>query len=227
MMTDRLGNRKTGAGRWGTRDAAWFGLAITACAAALLLVACDGAVVPGNGNGGGGSPTPNPSGTPAPTASPTPQPTASPDPSPTPTPNPSLPCAVDADCDDGMFCNGTETCLVNIQQCAPGTSPCDAETEECDEALDECVKLADPGCLSDLDCAAGEFCNLNSGQCLPDFTASCVPGAGVCNIANFSPGCENPDCCTVVCALDPSCCLVQWTQTCAELAFSFSTCLAP
>jgi hypothetical protein len=85
-----------------------FGLAITACAAALLLVACDGAVVPGNGNGGGGSPTPNPSGTPAPTASPTPQPTASPDPSPTPTPNPSLPCAVDADCDDGMFCNGTE-----------------------------------------------------------------------------------------------------------------------
>ena len=69
--------------------------------------------------------------------------------------------------------------------------------------------------------------NTNTGQCLPDYTATCVPGAGVCNIANSSPGCENPDCCQVICALDPSCCLVQWTQQCADMAFSVSSCLAP
>lgn len=89
------------------------------------------------------------------------------------------------------------------------------------------MPIVEPGCESDQDCDADEFCNVGTGQCLPDFTATCVPGAGVCNIANSSPGCENRDCCTVVCALDPTCCLIQWTQQCADMAFSFSTCLAP
>jgi len=97
----------------------------------------------------------------------------------------------------------------------------------CDEANDDCVPIAEPGCTSNADCDSDEFCNTNTGQCLPDYTATCVPGAGVCNIANSSPGCENPDCCQVICALDPSCCLVQWTQQCADMAFSVSSCLAP
>ena len=32
------------------------------------------------------------------------------------------PCTVDADCDDGIFCNGTETCVASV--CQPGTDPC-------------------------------------------------------------------------------------------------------
>ena len=31
-------------------------------------------------------------------------------------------------------------------------------------------------------------------------------------------GCDDPDCCAEVCELDPSCCLDEWDELCAELA---------
>lgn len=34
-------------------------------------------------------------------------------------------CTVDADCDDGVFCNGAETCDVATGNCIAGTRPCD------------------------------------------------------------------------------------------------------
>lgn len=49
-------------------------------------------------------------------------------------------CGGDADCDDGIFCNGAETCVTAA--CAVGTKPC-LEEGRCDEALDQCF---DPGC---------------------------------------------------------------------------------
>jgi len=45
------------------------------------------------------------------------------------------PCSVDADCDDGLFCNGVETCEVG--SCVAGSSPCQAD-ESCNEATDSC-----------------------------------------------------------------------------------------
>ena len=44
-------------------------------------------------------------------------------------------CASDIECDDGMFCNGAETCINGT--CRPGTDPCPAGTE-CIEETDEC-----------------------------------------------------------------------------------------
>jgi hypothetical protein len=42
-----------------------------------------------------------------------------------------------------------------------------------------------------------------------------MAGAGSCCQSNGSPGCENPECCTEVCGLDPFCCLTTWDEVCA------------
>ena len=44
-------------------------------------------------------------------------------------------CTDDADCDDGQFCNGAETCLAGV--CQSGSSPCSAG-QSCDEDTDTC-----------------------------------------------------------------------------------------
>ena len=53
-------------------------------------------------------------------------------------------CTVDAECDDGLFCNGTETCEVGV--CTSGGEPCTDPCEQCDEETDSCL-----WCLFDLD----------------------------------------------------------------------------
>lgn len=59
-------------------------------------------------------------------------------------------CVSDAECDDGLFCNGTETC--NGDKCLPGEEPCHGQ--ECDEQGDFCYD-----CKTDEDCDDGAFCN--------------------------------------------------------------------
>ncbi len=46
----------------------------------------------------------------------------------------------------------------------------------------------------------------------------CEGAKGACNKANGSPGCEDPCCCTLVCALDPGCCEFEWDEFCAGAA---------
>ena len=87
-------------------------------------------------------------------------------------------CATDAECDDGLFCNGAETC--DGMFCQPGTNPC-AEGETCDEDNDVCVPPGPAPCESDEDCAEGEVCNLDTGECEPAPTgctsnADCAEG---------------------------------------------------
>ena len=63
--------------------------------------------------------------------------------------NPAAPeCTVDADCDDGLFCNGAETC--NAGTCNAGSDPCSGQS--CDEAGDVCTV---PTCAVDDDFEAG------------------------------------------------------------------------
>jgi len=47
-----------------------------------------------------------------------------------------FPCSSDADCDDGLYCTGTESCTGNA--CVLDTNPC-PEGTACDEDSDECV----------------------------------------------------------------------------------------
>ncbi|MGB2985870.1 MAG: agmatine deiminase family protein, partial [Phycisphaerae bacterium] len=48
---------------------------------------------------------------------------------------PAVPCGSDGDCDDGLFCNGAETCVGGV--CEPGSDPCPGQG--CDEVNDECI----------------------------------------------------------------------------------------
>ncbi|MBC23379.1 MAG: hypothetical protein CMJ32_05615 [Phycisphaerae bacterium] len=43
-------------------------------------------------------------------------------------------------------------------------------------------------------------------------------GTGNCCIKNSTPFCEDDDCCTVVCAIDPFCCDTSWDLMCADRA---------
>jgi hypothetical protein len=82
----------------------------------------------------------------------------------------SLHCETDADCDDGVFCNGTETCAVGtgncvaVSACPPGIDGCVIRNDSCDEVNDQCVDF-----LDDSLCASSEMCVLN-GDCLPIYT---------------------------------------------------------
>ncbi len=53
----------------------------------------------------------------------------------------------------------------------------------------------------------------------------CGPGSGDCfdPAGNGSPGCENSDCCTVVCLDDPFCCETEWDDLCAASALVLCT----
>jgi hypothetical protein len=79
-------------------------------------------------------------------------------------------CLDDASCDDGVFCNGVETCVGGA--CTAGSDPCPTLT--CDEVNDICV-----GCLDDIDCNDSLFCNgvevCNAGTC------ESAGGSGVAN----------------------------------------------
>ncbi len=87
------------------------------------------------------------------------------------------PTAESAACDDGLFCNGAETCDPATGACAAGTPPC-AENEACDEEADACMEL--PPCTVDADCRDDLFCN---GE------ETCDEAVGVCR--SGEPPCGN------------------------------------
>jgi len=63
----------------------------------------------------------------------------------------------DAACDDGLFCNGVETCDP-ILGCIAGTDPCSGDGEFCDETNDACIQCAPYGsfCSADEDCCSNK-----------------------------------------------------------------------
>ncbi len=115
----------------------------------------------------------------------------------------------DAACDDGLFCNGAETCDVQFA-CLPGDDPCPGQF--CDEAADACVD-----CLDDDDCDDGAYCNgaetCVSGTCQAGVPVDCadevgcttdacnestdacdnLPDDGVCDNGLFCDGAESCD----------------------------------
>jgi len=78
-------------------------------------------------------------------------------------------CADDAGCEDGVFCNGGETCVEG--HCAAGASPCDVGAF-CDEVGSACSTV----CLNDAHCDDGLFCN-GAETCVE---AACASGTAPC-----------------------------------------------
>lgn len=130
-------------------------------------------------------------------------------------------CYVDADCDDGLHCNGVERCI--HQQCTPGTPvACDdsiaCTQDRCDEDLKRCVytpvnSLCADGnlcngietCSAQFGCQAGTPLNCDDGiactedRCEPltgcvnqPFNALCDDGVScTVDICNPATGCQN------------------------------------
>ncbi|MHC4910640.1 MAG: hypothetical protein ACYTF9_13060, partial [Planctomycetota bacterium] len=75
---------------------------------------------------------------------------------------------------------------------------------------------------SSASCAAagGEYQGDGSDCATANCIAICGPGAGSCFSANGTPGCEDADCCNIVCAIDSFCCDVEWDGICADLALA-------
>jgi hypothetical protein len=118
-------------------------------------------------------------------------------------------CGADADCDDGIACNGIETCAAGV--CVVEAAPACPEEDGvrctvpvCDPVLDRCVEVADDGA-----CGEGEYCD-TSDDCKTIPTcgsdAECVPADG-CLVGKCTMGtCDFlPRACP---DLNPSDCLV-------------------
>lgn len=107
-------------------------------------------------------------------------------------------CSADADCSDGLYCNGVETCLNG--SCQAGLPPSCGEGAICDEDLDACIDA--PSCQADSDCSDGDACTLDQcsdGDCTHTDILSCNPAAcfkgvpnGSCHPKELGTGC--PDC---------------------------------
>ncbi len=88
--------------------------------------------------------------------------------------------ARDSACDDGLFCNGSESCD-QLQGCRPGNNPCPQLA--CDEAQDECRS-----CLSDADCDDGVACT--EDVCNAANRCDRTPDNQICDNGLFCDGVE-------------------------------------
>jgi hypothetical protein len=73
-------------------------------------------------------------------------------------------CITDEDCDDGLYCSGTEICDAGSAVCQQGNDPCPDDglfcngTESCREADGQCGSTGNP-------CASGTQCNEATDTC--------------------------------------------------------------
>lgn len=101
------------------------------------------------------------------------------------------------------------------------------------------------GCTGEILACNDDFCGLQSQSFVPvtegnvykirvggfdaatgtgTMTVSCGAGpcdaaSGDCCSAHPSPGCDDPECCTTVCACDPFCCSTEWDEFCSTTGF--------
>ncbi|MHC5029074.1 MAG: hypothetical protein ACYTGR_20175, partial [Planctomycetota bacterium] len=113
-------------------------------------------------------------------------------------------CA-DVSCGGGG--GGGDCCIAN------GSPGCD------DAGCEATVCAADPFCCDtewDQICAdaAADLCGKLCGGPPP---TGC-PGEGNCCEPNGTPGCDDAECCELICSLDPFCCDTEWDGLCAKAA---------
>ena len=141
----------------------------------------------------------------------------------------SLSCNLDAECDDGVFCNGTEVCENDTcQEGTPitclddglfcnGSEVCDESTQGCGHTGDPCS--IDETCEEDVQqcislcgnkvCDPGENCSTCPNDCISGVTGGscslCFKGAcdGICHPKKDGPDCA--DCWPTYCCGDGIC----------------------
>jgi hypothetical protein len=79
-------------------------------------------------------------------------------------------CTSSAQCNDGVFCNGVESCATG--RCTPGRAACDdavgCTSDRCDEELEQCVNAPQVYyCIDDVFCDGLEICTPGVGCVAP------------------------------------------------------------
>ena len=106
-------------------------------------------------------------------------------------------CTVNADCDDGAFCNGAETCNVGTGTCEAGTPvSCDdgvsCTVDSCNEATDSCDATPDNSlCDNGLFCDGAETCDAVAG-CQAGTAVNCDDGVA-CTVDACNEGSDSCD----------------------------------
>jgi len=139
-------------------------------------------------------------------------------------------CSSDAECDDGLYCNGAEKCVNSV--CKSGIQlDCSDLNDQCnngvcDETTDSCVAQPKPdgtSCSNGLYCTVGETCQ--AGVCKGETARDCSDGisctADTCNndlkiCEHAWPACGLVDgCCGPTCnSNDPDCALTKcWSAS--------------
>ncbi|NOY92653.1 MAG: hypothetical protein GXP55_15805 [Deltaproteobacteria bacterium] len=101
-------------------------------------------------------------------------------------------CVSDSDCDDGLFCNGAETCspsdpTANVNGCAPASDPCLAD-QSCDETSARC--LTDCDTTGDADGDGHDSVDCGGDDC-DDADRNRFPGnTEVCDGAKHDEDCD-------------------------------------
>ncbi len=137
-------------------------------------------------------------------------------------------CTLDAECDDGLYCNGTESCVSGI--CLPGTGPC-AEGTTCDETTDQCSSGTTSACNLDSDCDDGLFCSgvercvngacqagstpCGAGTTCDEATAMCQPAQG----CSADTDCDDDNPCTEDACVNLTCISVNISGACDDGVF--------
>lgn len=101
-------------------------------------------------------------------------------------------CVTDEDCDDGLWCNGLESCVDRV--CVPGMNPCPIddgefcngeETVVCIEETQECGHAGSP-CADDGNmCNGEETCDEESQSCASTGENPCTDDGAFCNGDEF------------------------------------------
>jgi hypothetical protein len=103
----------------------------------------------------------------------------------------------DSLCDEGLFCNGVETCDP-LNDCQAGADPCPGQ--DCGEANDICVQLA---CNDNGTCEAGEDCSNCPNDCIGKLVGK--PSTRYCCGDGFCEGSEDGVNCAIDCGPPPDC----------------------
>ncbi len=132
----------------------------------------------------------------------------------------------DAACDDGLFCNGAETC--NAQSgCAPGSDPCAAGGEcadACNEGADLCADDQGTACTDDGNVCTNDECDGQGGCIHPNNVVSCDDGlfctaTDVCSqrscVGSGDP-CTGGSECNDACDETGNTCADQFGTTCTD-----------
>lgn len=135
-------------------------------------------------------------------------------------------CALNPKCCTGPWGNACNmSAIVDCQEecgcvpttadqcCAPHVQPGCGEPE-----CQQCVCLLQPECCTG---AWNDSCVAIADAHCPD-QCGCKPDLP-CDAPHSEPGCGLLPCETCVCTKFPFCCMVEWTQTCAEIAFEDCT----